>query len=104
MISTYELRRITPARLARVMAWVVGAIFLAICLLMIPAFLLAPLPVGSEGQPPRALFLIFLVFYPLIGALWAWVLGQVGARVYNFVAKRKGGITFDADRLERSPD
>lgn len=96
---TYELRSISPTRLSRVMAWVVGGIFLIICLIMIPMFLLTPFP-EHEGQPSKSLFLVFLVLYPVFGAIWGWICGQLTARLYNFVARRKGGVTFEASRLE----
>lgn len=103
MPATYELRRISPDKLARIMAWAIGAILLVICLFMLPMFMFAPLP-DVYPQPPRSLFLIFLILYPLFGAFWAWVCGQLMARVYNFVARKKGGVTFEAVRLDGAPD
>jgi hypothetical protein len=96
----YELRSLSPARLSRTLAWVVGTLALIMCLIMIPLFLLAPFPDGVEGQPSKSSFLLLLIVYPLFGALWAWICGQVIASVYNVVAKKKGGVTFEAFRLE----
>jgi hypothetical protein len=102
--ATYELRSISPARLSRTLAWIFGTLLLIVCVVMIPAFMLAPFPENVDGEPPRSLFLVFLVLYPLFGALWAWICGQMIARVYNFVAKKKGGVTFEAGRLEGARD
>ena len=82
------------------MAWVTGALFLFISVLFIPMFLLAPFPEDEEGTPPKWLLLCIPIIYPLFGALWAWVCGQIVARVYNFVALKKGGVTFEAARIE----
>jgi hypothetical protein len=83
------------------MAWVAGGVFLIVALVMIPIFLLMPFPEPADGQPQpsKASFIVLLVLYPLFGALWAWIGAQLSARIYNFVARKKGGITFEAARL-----
>lgn len=53
MPATYELRRILPDKLARIMAWVTGAILLVICLFMFLMFMFAPPRV--EPQAPKSL-------------------------------------------------
>jgi hypothetical protein len=93
----YEFRSIAPDRLARLMALAWGALF---ALISIRVFLLAPaLPPGS-GQPPKIVFVVAMVLYPLIGAAWAWICGHIMDRIYNYCAQRLGGLTFEASKLD----
>ena len=96
---TYELRSIAPSRLARIMAWVLGVLFTVLMLFAIPIFLLTPAQ-QAPGQPPKSLFVVIGVLYPIIGALWGWICGHAVARAYNFVAIRIGGVTFEAVGVE----
>jgi hypothetical protein len=92
---THEVRSISPQRLARIMAAVLGGLFVLFSLLMLPMFLFAPFPENVPNQPPKALFLIQILLYPVFGALWGWISGQITARIYNFVAARLGVIHLD---------
>jgi hypothetical protein len=92
---TYDLRSISPQKLARIMALVLGGLMLIFSLFALPMFLFLPFPEDDPSQPPKAFFLVFLFLYPFFGALWGWVAGQVSARLYNFAAKRLGGITIE---------
>ena len=91
----HEVRFISPQRLARIMAAIVGGILLLVSLLMLPIFLFAPFPENVPNQPPKALFFVLILLYPLFGALWGWISGQVTARIYNFVSARLGGMLLD---------
>ena len=88
----YEVRYISPRKLSRIMALVLGGLFLIFSLIALPMFLLAPFPENSPGQPPKAFLLVMVVLYPLFGALWGWIGGQVSSRLYNAAAKRLGGV------------
>ena len=92
---TYELRSISPAKLARIMALVLGGLMLIVSLFAIPMFLFMPFPEDDPSQPSKGFFLFFLLLYPFFGALWGWVAGQMSARLYNFTAKSVGGITIE---------
>jgi hypothetical protein len=92
---TYDLRYISPSKLARIMALVLGGLMLIFSLFALPMFLFLPFPEDNPAQPPRAVFLIFLCLYPLFGALWGWLAGQISARLYNFAAKRLGGVSIE---------
>jgi hypothetical protein len=91
---TYDLRSISPAKLARFMALVVGGLMFVFTLISLPMFLLLPFP-DDPSQPSKAVFLVLLILYPLFGALWGWIAGQISARLYNFAAKRVGGVSIE---------
>jgi len=74
---------------------VLGGLMLVFSLFALPMFLFLPFPEGHPSQPPRAFFLIFLFLYPLFGVLWGWLGGQISARLYNFAAKRLGGVSIE---------
>jgi hypothetical protein len=99
---THEIRSISPQRLARVSAIVLGGITLLISLLVLPMFLLAPFPENSPNEPPKLLILLVLIMYPLFGALWGWIAGQISARIYNAVARRFGGIQLVLAPIEQN--
>jgi hypothetical protein len=92
---TYDLRSISPAKLARIMALVLGGLMLIFSLFAFPMFLFMPFPEGDPSQPSKGFFLFFLLLYPFFGAIWGWVAGQISARLYNFAAKRVGGISIE---------
>src|SRR5688572_23208701 len=85
---THEVRSISPQRLSRIMAMILGGITLLFSLLALPVVLLTPFPEGVPNQPPKALFFALILLYPLFGALWGWIGGQISARIYNLVARR----------------
>jgi len=81
---------------------VYGAIFLIFSVIAIPVFLLAP-PDEPEGfGPSKASLLFMIILYPLVGAGMGWVTGQIGARIYNRVAARFGGILFETRKVDPS--
>lgn len=92
---TYNLRSISPTTLARIMALVIGGLMLIFSLMALPILLLVPSPKGDPSAPPKALFLVLVILYPLFGALWGWIAGQISARLYNFAAKRIGGVSIE---------
>ena len=92
---TYDIRHISPSRLAKIMALVLGGLMLIFSLLALPMLLLMPFPQGHASQPPKAVFVLLMLFYPLFGALWGWLGGQIAARLYNFAAKRLGGVSIE---------
>jgi uncharacterized membrane protein YbhN (UPF0104 family) len=92
---TYNLRSITPSTLARILALVVGGLMLIFSLMSLPIFLFMPFPKNDPSAPPKALFLVLVILYPLFGAIWGWVAGQISARLYNFAAKRIGGVSIE---------
>lgn len=91
----HELRSVSPQRLARIMAVVSGALMAVISLLAMPMILQTPMPENAANPLPKAFFAVLLLLYPVFGALWGWICGQILARIYNFVARRMGGILID---------
>ena len=99
----HEVRSVSPQRLARIMAVVLGGLMSLFSLLAIPMILLMPLPENAPDQPPKVLFLVFILLYPVFGALWGWISGQIFARIYNFVAMRMGGVLVDLAPIDQDP-
>ena len=100
-MNTYVLKRICPKQLARLLAAIYGVLFLIICLVAIPMFMLVPGP-GPTQVFPRGFALVFLIIYPIFGAFMGWVGGHIVARIYNFAAKRLGGLKVDVDKYDAS--
>ena len=98
----HEVRSVSPQRLARIMAVVLGGLMSLFSLLAIPMILLMPVPDNAPDQPPKALFLAFVLLYPVFGALWGWISGQIFARIYNFVARRMGGVLVDLTPIDQN--
>ena len=98
----HEIRSISPQRLARLMAVVLGGLMLLISLLMLPIFLFAPFPENAPNQPPKVLIIALILFYPLFGAFWGWICGQISARIYNLVARRIGGVLVEMVRIQQT--
>jgi hypothetical protein len=84
------------------LAVVLGGFMLLFALLTLPMFFFAPFREDMPNQPPKALFLVFILLYPLFGALWSWISGQIFTRIYNLVARRIGGVLLDLAPIEQS--
>jgi hypothetical protein len=98
----YELKRIDPARTARLLAIIYGALFGLLALFAIPMFLLAPTGAEHGYSPPKGLMIVLLLLYPLFGAGMGWLTGQVISRIYNRAAQKLGGLLFDVRQVERT--
>jgi hypothetical protein len=85
------------------MAVVLGGFFLLFTLMAIPMILLMPFPENAPNQPSKAMFLVLVLAYPVFGALWGWISGQICARFYNFVARRIGGVLLDLAPISETP-
>lgn len=95
-----ELRRVAPLRAANICALLYAAMMLAFALPMFAMFSAMPMPPFEEGEPnpfPFGLFRFLLIIYPLMGAVFGWFGGLIGAWVYNQVAKMLGGMLFEVD-------
>lgn len=101
-MSTYVLKSIDPRQLARLLAAIYGVLFLIFCLIAVPMFMFVPTGPASNQTFPKGFALALLVIYPVIGAFMGWVGGHIVARVYNFAAKRLGGLRVDVDKYDAS--
>ena len=92
------LIRVVPRSLARTLGiiyLILGAVFSI--LFVIPELLLVD-DSKSMGPIGAALFVVLVPFgYGLLG----WVAGHLGARLYNAVAQRFGGIEFEVESSEQ---
>ena len=93
----YSIRSIDVISCAKMMAAVHGCL----SLLFIPFFLifgLASLLLGPNkvgGIAAIGLGLVFAVVLPLFYAAMGFLIGALGAWIYNFVARRIGGIRLE---------
>jgi hypothetical protein len=87
----HELRRVEPRRMARVLAIVYGGLFAFIALIAVPMLLFMPVQ-HTGATPPKAVLVLMLVFYPLMGAAAGWISGYLVSSIYNLVARRFGGV------------
>jgi hypothetical protein len=99
----HELKRVEPRRLARVLAVVYGGLFTLFTLISVPMLMLMPVQHTGGNAPHKALLLMMLVFYPLMGAGFGWISGYVVSRIYNLVARRFGGILIQVARVAEHP-
>lgn len=96
-----RIKSITPLQLGKMLAVIYGGM----SLIFIPFFLLfgviASLAPKVQGGPPLpAIFgfgLGFAILFPLIYAAMGFVLGIIGAFIYNLVAKWIGGIEVEVE-------
>jgi hypothetical protein len=98
----HELTRIDPTKAARLLAIIYGVVFGVFSLIFVPVLLFAPEPPPGFNQPPKALFLVFVVLYPLMAAAMGWISGQLGSRVYNWAARKYGGLVFETRSIEHT--
>ena len=90
----HELRYVDPRRMAQVLAIVYAVLFTLLTLFTVPMFLFMPAEEFGGNPPPKAM-LFLLLLYPLLGAGMGWLTGYVVSRVYNFVARRFGGVLIE---------
>jgi hypothetical protein len=92
-----KIKRFAPLQLGKMLAVLYGAMGL----LIIPFFLVIPLVAGRLPQQQRvgvlALGAGFAFFVPVIYAVMGFVIGVVGAWVYNLVARWIGGIEVEVE-------
>ena len=100
-MSTKRLTSITPVLAGKLL----GALHGAMALLFVPFFLLFAL-VGSflpksANSPPAAAMLGIgfglAILMPLFYAATGFVMGLLGAFIYNLIAKWIGGIEFEVE-------
>ena len=96
-----KLKRIEPLQLGKIL----GVLYGLLSLLFVPFFLIFPILAAfasESGTNPPKLFsilvtLAFAIFLPLAYAVMGFVLGALGAWLYNLVAKWLGGIEFQIE-------
>ncbi|OUW16835.1 MAG: hypothetical protein CBD18_06100 [Opitutales bacterium TMED158] len=96
------LKRVTPLSMAKIS----GLCYAAMGLLFIPFMLLGPIiaalaPTQGPNDAPAGLFIGmgvgFALFTPIIYGMMGFVIGLIGAFIYNLIAGWVGGIEVDFD-------
>jgi hypothetical protein len=91
---TSELTRVEPLRAANVGALVYGAMMLVFALMFVSFIPFMPSHDRAGNPINRLIFAGFVAFYPIFGVVAGWLLGLIGAWIYNFVAHHYGGFRF----------
>lgn len=102
-----ELLTVSPLRAANITAAVLFVTYAVCALLFVPfmfIFILIGLSQGG-GEPAVAILLplIMVLFYPIAGAVFGWILGGLAALVYNWVRKLTGGFVFEIRDVPPEP-
>lgn len=87
-----RLTYISPLQLGIVQAVVMGVV----SLILVPVMLLGAL----FGHP--GIGALFIIFIPIIYAVFGFIAGVISAIVYNFVAKWTGGIEYIASEASQT--
>jgi hypothetical protein len=92
-----ELRRVEPVRAANVLALLYALSFLIVAIPMFFIFSMIPDMAGptGEGTATFSNFRWLLILYPVMGLIFGWLQGLIGAFLYNIIASRTGGLQLD---------
>lgn len=94
---TRRLKRIAPLQLGKILAILYGIMGL----LFIPFFLLIGMLSSQVPDEQRVGMMAmsggFAIFAPIMYAIMGFILGVIGAAIYNLVAKWVGGIEFQVE-------
>ena len=99
-----ELRNVAPMRAANVVAILYGASMLIFTIPMLLIFSVLPEPTApgaQAGQIPFSTLRWLFVAYPVLGLVFGWFMGLIGAYLYNLIAGRIGGFELDYRPLDR---
>lgn len=90
----YRLQRIDAVQWANVMAVIYGVMMAVFAVITIPFLLLGMLmaPPGTGDRGSLGMSLAFMILYPFLGVFIGWIGGWAIAALFNFVAKRTGGV------------
>jgi hypothetical protein len=97
----YRLQRIDAVQTANVMAVIYGVMMAVIAVITIPFLLLGMLmaPPGTGDRGSLGMSLAFMILYPFLGIFLGWISGWAMAALFNFVAKRTGGVRVALESL-----
>lgn len=87
-----ELVRIAPIKAANVISLLYAILFGAMALLFLPFFAFLPLQDQQGNSVSAAPILTMILLYPVLGAVTGWIGVATMASLYNFIARRIGGI------------
>ncbi len=94
----FEIKSVSPARLAKVFAVFYGAIGLLVTPVMMLNALFLP---GGFGARLGALLLT--LFYPILYVLVGVIVGLVSAFLYNLIVPWVGGIEMEVEQKGSTP-
>jgi hypothetical protein len=95
--TTRRIKRIAPLQAGKILAIVYGAMGL----IGIPFFLLAIAMTSNLPPAQRGIFAVvgtgFAIALPLLYAVMGFLLGVIGAAIYNLVVKWVGGLEVEVE-------
>lgn len=97
VVTKRRIKRIAPLQLGKMLAvlyGIMGLLFMPIFLIM--SLVSTQLPAGQRSGM-MALGMGFALFMPVMYAVMGFVLGALGALIYNVVAKWIGGIEVEVE-------
>jgi hypothetical protein len=97
-----ELRRVEPVRAANVLALLYALSFMIVAIPMFFIFSMIPDMAGTTGEGGAmqfSNFRWFLIAYPIMGLVFGWLQGLIGAFLYNIIASRTGGFQFELPQV-----
>lgn len=96
-VITRRIKRITPLQLGKILAVLYGAMGL----LAAPVFLLLVLAGSASGQntalPAVLVGVVGAVLAPILYAVLGFLIGVIGAFLYNLIARWVGGIEVEVE-------
>jgi hypothetical protein len=93
-----ELERIAPLRAANVSAIVYGTLTAAFAAVLAVIWFLVPSQAQQSGETQQTVHQLFgfvFLLYPILGAISGWLMGLLGAAVYNVVSVWLGGLRLE---------
>ncbi len=87
-----QISRFAPHQNAKVFAVLMALSSLVFAVPMFLMFSMMPMPEGQQS-PPAIMFLLFPIFYLVIG----YVMVAIGCALYNVVSKFTGGIVYETN-------
>jgi len=91
----YELRRVEPLRAANIAGVVYAILTAAIAVVALPFVLVATALVPSGDAAGPGALALFLLLYPVLGAVMGWLSGLLTSAIYNVVVRWTGGLQFE---------
>lgn len=90
------LRKVGVMSLAKFYALMLAAIGLIYGVLAAVFFSMLGNSMGSEGSALAGLGLAIVIILPILGAIFGFIFGAIGALVLNFALRYSGGLEYEA--------
>src|SRR5262249_35967573 len=102
-MSTRRIKRVAPLQAGKMLAALYGCMWLIFLPLLLLAGVLGtfvPQAQSTQGTPAAFIGAVFLgmgIFFPIIYAVMGFIVGVIGAAIYNLLAGWIGGIEVEVE-------